>query len=213
MNLHQVVSCVIGAVNPAVPLIVRLSAGYSTTSAGRRPPAYNTPCSFTASIAGQVMTVTAVGSGVLAPGQMIGAPNVATGTIVGAQISGFPAGGVGTYAVSIDQAVASQSMTTELVLIGQMQSATGRDLRQVEGLNLNGTLRAVYFNGEVDAIVRSFRKGGDVIIDTSGNEWLVAQVLEQWPDWCKVMVVLQNSAGAGAPGYGVDFLPFIPGLG
>lgn len=77
---------------------------------------------------------------------------------------------------------------------GQLQAMSGKDLRQVESLNLNGTLRAIYFSGEVDAIVRMSRKGGDKIIDDCGRVWLVAQVLEQWPDWCKVCVVLQNSS-------------------
>jgi hypothetical protein len=78
--------------------------------------------------------------------------------------------------------------------VGQMQAMSGKDLRQVEALNLNGTLRAIYFYGEVDAIVRSARKGGDKIIDDCGRVWLVAQVLEQWKNWCKIVVVLQNGS-------------------
>lgn len=97
---------------------------------------------------------------------------------------------------------------------GQMQAMSGSDLRQVDGLNLNGTKRSIYFYGEVDAIVRSMRKGGDVVIDPKGNAWLVAMVLEQWPDWCKVAVVLQNEASApSVAGDTADFLPFIPSVG
>lgn len=78
--------------------------------------------------------------------------------------------------------------------LGQMQSMSAHDLRQLDGVNLNGTVRVIYFNGQVDAIVRAFQKGGDLIIDPCGSRWLVGQVLEQWPDWCKVAVTLQNGS-------------------
>lgn len=76
--------------------------------------------------------------------------------------------------------------------IAQMQPLTGGDLKKIEGLNLNGTLRAFYFYGEVDPAIRNAIKGGDIITTPDGNEWLVAQSLEQWPDWCKVATVLQT---------------------
>lgn len=76
----------------------------------------------------------------------------------------------------------------------QVQALTGKDLRQIEGLNLNGTLRKFYFFGEVDAIVRSAQKGGDLITRSDESVWLVNQVLEQWPDWCAVVATLQNGA-------------------
>lgn len=78
----------------------------------------------------------------------------------------------------------------------QIQALSGRDLRQIEGLNLNGTLRAIYLYGDVEATVRAMQKGGDVITDTSNNQWLVVQVLETWPDWCKCVIVLQNAGVA-----------------
>lgn len=76
----------------------------------------------------------------------------------------------------------------------QIQALSGKDLRQVEGLNLQGTVRAIYFYGDVEAIVRVLRKGGDMITDSDNNAWLVNQVLETWPDWCKVVVTLQNGS-------------------
>lgn len=79
----------------------------------------------------------------------------------------------------------------------QIQALTGKDLRQVDGLNLNGTLRAMYMNGEASAVVRSQLKGGDLITLSGGRDagtWLVNQVLEQWPDWCKYVVTLQNQS-------------------
>jgi hypothetical protein len=67
-------------------------------------------CAFTASIAGTVMTVTAVRLGALTIGNlMVGGLNVAAGTTIVSQTSG-PAGGPGTYTVSQSQTVASEEM-------------------------------------------------------------------------------------------------------
>jgi hypothetical protein len=77
----------------------------------------------------------------------------------------------------------------------QVQALSFGDLRQVEGLNLNGTRRAIYVRGDLDGTVRSEMKGGDLIVFAGGpnrGTWLVALVLEQWPDWCKVAATLQN---------------------
>jgi hypothetical protein len=80
----------------------------------------------------------------------------------------------------------------------QIQPLTGRDLRQVEGLNLQGTLRAIYLYGDIEGVIRYLEKGGDIITDELNRQWLVNQVLETWADWCKVVVTLQNSKGASS---------------
>jgi hypothetical protein len=76
----------------------------------------------------------------------------------------------------------------------QVQALTYRDLLQVSSMNIQGTRRRMYFEGEVDGIVRMLNKGGDTITRSDGTVWLVAYVLEQWPDWCAVCVTLQNGA-------------------
>jgi hypothetical protein len=147
----------------------------------------------------------------------------------------------------------------------QVQALSFQDLHQIEGLNLNGTRRAIYVNGRVDGLVRVERKGGDLITPltalfsgyiagtvltvsqanlglitegmalygpgvsagtmvgapgtgiggagtyavsisqtvgdaghpvamSAGDVYLVAEVLEAWPDWTKVATVLQNGA-------------------
>jgi hypothetical protein len=79
----------------------------------------------------------------------------------------------------------------------QVQSLSSRDLQQIEGLNLNGEKRKIYFYGEIDAIVRSANKGGDLVVISSGvnaGTWLVVTSLEQFPDWCSAAVVLQNGS-------------------
>lgn len=67
--------------------------------------------SVTGSIAGNVMTVTAVGSGVVVNGATVSGTGVATGTKVVSQLTGA-VGGIGTYLVDIgDQAAASTTLS------------------------------------------------------------------------------------------------------
>ncbi len=81
-----------------------------------------------------------------------------------------------------------------VTLPGQVQPLTFKDLRQLEGLNIQGSLKAIYINGHINGIVRPKNQGGDLITDPDGNIWLVTQVFEFWPDWCKVAVTLQNGS-------------------
>jgi hypothetical protein len=93
--------------------------------------------SVTGSIADDVLTVTAVGSGTLYPGTTISGTNVSTGTVILSQVSGTT-GGVGTYLVSIGgQAAASTTIsgtyglltigtvTTGAFAVGDILNATG----------------------------------------------------------------------------------------
>lgn len=123
MNLHQMASGMVGAVNPFVPVSIQVSTGYTTAADGKRAPTY--------------------------------APFV--------------------------------------IKPGQLQSLTFRDLTQIEGLNLQGTRRAIYVNGRVDGLIRGESKGGDLITFPDGTVWLVAIDLEAWPDWCKLAATLQVS--------------------
>lgn len=82
-------------------------------------------------------------------------------------------------------------------VLAQLQSLTYRDIQQMEGLNLQGDRVAIYLNGEVDGLVRVNNKGGDLITIAAGPHagvFLVAMVLEQWNDWCKVAATLQNGS-------------------
>lgn len=106
--------------------------------------------SVTASIAGNVMTVTHVASGILVPGAVLSGTGVTSGTQIVNQLSGTP-GGIGTYAVSLYQSVASESissaygtMTVTAVGSGTLsigQTLSGSDVTngtQITGLG-NGT--------------------------------------------------------------------------
>ena len=76
----------------------------------------------------------------------------------------------------------------------QVQALGYRDLQQINGLNLNGTRRKIYLNGALDGVVRSQMRGGDLITLPDGSVYLVALVLEQWPDWCSCAVTLQDGS-------------------
>lgn len=87
-----------------------------------------------------------------------------------------------------------------VTIMGQVQSLTFSDLHQLDGLNLQGTKRAIYFLGDVEAIVRFSGKGGDLITTPDGSVWLTTLVLESWlheaanpnePGWVKIAVTLQ----------------------
>lgn len=196
MDLHGIASPYVAAVNPLIPVTLRISAGSATAPDGTRAPAYATPGALTGSIAGDVLTVTAVSQGELFARQTIAGSGVVAGTEIVAQITGA-VGGPGTYRISRYYAspVVSGPLTTTLVMMAQVQPITWRDLQQMEGLNLGGVRRKIYMHGASDAVVRVKRKGGDMVVIDSGVDagtWLVAQVLEQFPDWVCAAVTLQN---------------------
>ena len=64
---------------------------------------------FTGSIAGNVMTITAVGYGSLSAGSTVFGVGVATGTFVMSQLTGTP-GGIGTYSVNLSQTTSSETL-------------------------------------------------------------------------------------------------------
>jgi len=273
MNLHSIVAGAIGTVNPFQPVTVQISTGPGATSAsGKRSPTFATPCSitgsiggtFTATSAGTTLTVAAVLTGTLQPGDTVsgtdGVNSMLVGTTIVEQLSGTageagtyelsqPAsgnlgsctvtslstvlnvtavaqgslqngqtlsdggvalapgtsitglltgsGGVGTYQVSFPQTVPSEAMTTALTLLADIQALSTKDLRQIDGLNLQGTLRAIYLNGAVAGLVRPTQQGGDIITFPDGTVWLVNQVLEPWSltaGWCKAICTLQNGS-------------------
>jgi len=78
-----------------------------------------------------------------------------------------------------------------LNVLVKVQALDGKDLKQVENLNINGTIRAIYITGQLYATERPTTKGGDVVTIGS-QEWLVVKILETWPTWTKAAIVLQG---------------------
>lgn len=196
MNLHSIVAPYIGAVNPQVRVSIRVSTGPGTQNPDfTQNPGYATPGALTGSITGRVLTVSAVTAGVLQVGQQLAGVNVPAGAYISSLGTGT--GGVGTYNLNKAAAapVSSEAMTTALVILAQVQALSSRDLRQIEGLNLQGTLRSIYLNGALDGVVRVLLKGGDLVTLSDGSVWLVTLVPEPWnltAGWTRALITLQN---------------------
>jgi len=73
---------------------------------------------------------------------------------------------------------------------GQVQALDGKDLQQLDGLNIQGTVRAIYLRGVLAGVVRPDGTGGD-LVEIGAETWLVVKVLEGWPTWTKAAIVLQ----------------------
>lgn len=80
--------------------------------------------SFTGSIAGAVLTVTQVTAGPIVVGGSLGGSGVAANTVVSGQLSGTP-GGIGTYAVNVNQIVASEALTETYGLLAATAIISG----------------------------------------------------------------------------------------
>lgn len=80
----------------------------------------------------------------------------------------------------------------------QVQALDNSDLKQLDGLNIQGSIRAIYLRGALAGVIRPDSKGGDIItiaapapLQLQGT-WLVTKVLESWPDWTKAAIVKQG---------------------
>lgn len=225
MNLHGIAAGAISAVNPFVDALLMISAGYDTAPSGQRTPRYATPGQFSGFIADGVLYVSnVISGGPLMIGQTIIAAGVLPGTVIDAFIDGN--GGEGSYAVLPQQTVTSDTIlqqggqlfpqnpyfdfSTSFNVSAQVQPLSYKDIEHVDSLNIGGYRRAIYISGRLDALVRMNQKGGDLVILADGTVWLVATVLEQWPDWVKVAATLQNGA-AGQFGAGFQSQPGLPG--
>lgn len=78
-----------------------------------------------------------------------------------------------------------------------VQALSYTDLMKISGLNIQGTRRKCYLNGNFEGLNREAQKGGDLLLmpglpDFPGpTTWLVVQVLEWWQDWCCLACTLQ----------------------
>lgn len=84
---------------------------------------------------------------------------------------------------------------------GQLQALDGDDLKQIAGLNIQGSIRAMYLYGSVAGVIRPDGSSQSHVVFTSNEagvtksrEWGVFKVLESWQTWCKVAIVYQDSA-------------------
>jgi hypothetical protein len=82
------------------------------------------------------------------------------------------------------------SYATPLVAPAQIQALDSKDLKQLDGLNIQGTIKAIYLRGIFAGVIRPDGVGGD-IVQIDGQNWLVVKILEGWPFWTKAAIVLQ----------------------
>ena len=82
---------------------------------------------------------------------------------------------------------------TSVIGPAQVQALDALDIKQLDGLNIQGTIRAIYLRGVLAGVVRPNQTGGDLVLRNNGSEtWLVVKVLESWPNWTKAAIVLQS---------------------
>ncbi len=73
----------------------------------------------------------------------------------------------------------------------QLQEITSSDLKQVDGLNIQGDMRKLYVPQPLNAVIRPNSQGGD-LVTIAGQLWLVVKVLEQWWNFTTALIVLQE---------------------
>ncbi len=75
-----------------------------------------------------------------------------------------------------------------------VQALDSKWLEQLDKISQQGDLRSLYLTGPLAGIVRPKQTGGDLVRRKDGSEWLVAAVLETWPDWTHAAIVRQQPA-------------------
>lgn len=73
----------------------------------------------------------------------------------------------------------------------QLQPLSKGDMAHVDGLNMEGLFKSIHINGNYYSVNRALKQGGDKFV-IDGYTWLVIEPIELWPDWCRLLVVLQT---------------------
>lgn len=99
--------------------------------------------------------------------------------------------GTGEYETSPDGS-RTPKWAAQFPVTIDFQETTSKDMKQLDGLNIQGNTAVAYVNGALNAINRVRRKGGDMVtLIGTGENHLIVAVLEQWGEWCKVALTLQ----------------------
>lgn len=96
---------------------------------------------------------------------------------------------LGTYRTAADGKRAPDYRQVDNVP-AQVQPLSPGEVKHMDNLNIQGVLKKAYFYGEVAGVIRADQKGGDLVV-MDGKSWLVVHPLEQWPDWCSVVLCQQ----------------------
>ncbi len=73
----------------------------------------------------------------------------------------------------------------------QVQELSSSELKQTEGLNIQGVMRKLYLRSPLNAVIRPNSQGGD-LVTIAGQVWYTVKTLELWPTWCSALIVLQT---------------------
>jgi len=79
----------------------------------------------------------------------------------------------------------------------QVQALTARDIRQLEGLNIQGATKSIILRGPLNVVSRTNSQGGD-LVTFGGQTWLNVAILEQWPLWTRAAIQLQDTQDTGS---------------
>ena len=94
----------------------------------------------------------------------------------------------------------SPTYAAPISLFGQLQALDGSELKHVQKLNIQGVLKTLYITGPLAAVIRPNQQGGDIVTiaaqpgvpASSVGTWLTTKVSETWPNWTRVVIVLQG---------------------
>lgn len=147
---------------------------------------------FTGEIQGNVLTVTAVQNGTIVDGGVMGTlGGVAANTVITGQlsISSGNAGGVGTYAVSIPQAVATGSMSETYGLLSVNSGLTGTFAL---GQTVQGTGAQVSAGTIITSLVTGVGGTGTYVVNNS--QTVTSQTIDAIPT--PIVVTFDSVSGA-----------------
>lgn len=176
--------------------------------------ATNASASFTGSIDGCILTVTAVASGSVVVGAELSGTNVSSGTKIVETVTGT--GGVGTYKVNVTQYVSSTSMTTATTTVTVLDVNNGSiigDVVTFSGITAFGGLSSGNLNTQffiksiVNANAYSITVNGTANSSTSGGGSNVSAEYAFHPGTSTNVVVTGWSSGpwggvSGSYGWG-----------
>ncbi|BEH73314.1 hypothetical protein GBS0709_24310 [Edwardsiella tarda] len=91
----------------------------------------------------------------------------------------------------------------------QLQPLSKGDLQHVDGLNIQGLVKSIHVYGNYFSVQRELEQGGDLFL-IDDRVWLVVEPIELWPDWCRLIVCLQD-LGPDYFGFAPSSLPFNDG--
>lgn len=73
----------------------------------------------------------------------------------------------------------------------QIQALDSSDLKHIDGLNIQGTLKTIFMYGALAGVIQPEGKGGD-LVKFDGNTWLIVKVVEAWPTWTRAVIQYQG---------------------